>query len=184
VNLYFLRARQRGQAAVLAILLVALAVLIASALVDAYALTDARNWGYQAAQQAALAGASQGRAWNGLDTPLCAGGPSPIQLDAAMASQAASDMLDQEMGLRGISSYTSDIRVLPAYNGGTISSYPPIPVRLGASRGNWSSSEPAVGVYLSFPVSTFLLSFVGRPAVQIEVFASASVHQPTGVCTP
>jgi len=44
--------------------------------------------------------------------------------------------------------------------------------------------EPAVGVYLSFPASTFLLSFVGRPTVQIEVFASAAVHQPVGACAP
>ena len=86
--------------------------------------------------------------------------------------------------MRGIVDFTSDVRVLPDYEGGSISGYPPAAVRLGAGRGNWTSSEPAVGVYLSFPVSTFLLSFVGRPIVQVSVFASASVHQPGGVCTP
>jgi len=29
-----------------------------------------------------------------------------------------------------------------------------------------------------------LLSFVGRPTVQINVFASAGVQQPEGACTP
>ena len=184
MNFSFLRARQHGQAAVLAVLFITLFVLIASALVDAYALTEARNWGYQAAQQAAMAGVSQGRDWSNLATPPCTGGPAPIKLDETTAEQAADDMLQQEMGLRGISDYSADIRVLPGYRGGTISGFPPIPVRLGAGRGNWSSTEPAVGVYLSFPVSTFLLSFVGRPTVQIEVFASAAVHQPVGACTP
>jgi len=184
VNFSFLRARQHGQAAVLAVLLVMLFVLLASALVDAYTLLEARNWGYQAAQQAALAGVSQGRDWSSLATPPCSGGPAPIRLDQTTAGQAADDMLQQEMGLRGISDYSDDIRVLPGYAGGTVSGFPPIPVRLGAARGTWSSTEPAVGVYLSFPVSTFLLSFVGRPTVQIEVFASAAVHQPLGACAP
>jgi len=152
--------------------------------VDGYLLMEARNWGYQAAQQAALAGVSQGRDWESLASPPCAGGPAPIHLDASTAQKAATNLLQQEMSLRGIVDFTSDVRVLPDYEGGSISGYPPAAVRLGAGRSNWSSSEPAVGVYLSFPVNTFLLSFVGRPTVQINVFASAGVHQPDGACTP
>jgi hypothetical protein len=178
------RSRERGQVAVLAVLLVLLFFLLATGLVDAYALLEARNWGYQAAQQAALAGVSQGRDWNSLTNPPCTGGPAPIKLDRDSAQSGVTDTLTQEMMLRGIYNFSYDVRVLADYAGGTLSGYPPVPVRLGASRGKWSSTEPAVGVYLSFPVSTFLMSFVGRPTVQINVFASASVHQPEGACTP
>ena len=179
-----MRAKERGQAAVLAVLLIMVFVLLASALVDGYALLEARNWGYEVAQQAAMAGVSQGRDWNALATPPCTGGPAPIRLVAANASSAAQDFLQREMTLRGISSYTYEIRVLPNYTGGSISGFPPSPTRLGGSRGSWTVSEPSVGVYVSFPARTFLMSFIGRPTVQVNVFASASVHQPEGVCTP
>jgi hypothetical protein len=177
--------KESGQVAVQAVLLVLLFFLLATGLVDGYLLLEARNWGYQAAQQAALAGVSQGRDWANLASPPCLGGPVPIRLVSSTAQQVATTLLKQEMALRGMTSgYTYDIRVLPDYEGGTVSGYPPIPVRLGAGRGTWSSQEPAVGVSLSFPVSTFLLSFVGRPTVQIVVFASSAVHQPKGACTP
>ena len=180
----FFRRCERGQVAVQAVLLILLFFLLATALVDVYSMLEARNWGYQVAQQAALAGVSQGRDWNSLATPPCTGGPAPIGLVSSTARSGSINILQQEMTLRGISSYSYDVRVLPDYDGGTVSGYPPIPVRLGASRGRWSSAEPAVGVYLSFPVSTFLMSFVGRQTVQINVFASAGVHQPDGACTP
>ena len=178
------RQKERGQVAVLGAVLIMLFILLAAAVVDVYALLEARNWGYQAAQQAALAGISNGRDWASLNPPPCTGGPAPIRLASSTAQSAAVNLLQQEMALRGISGYTYDVRALPDYNGGSIPGYPPLPIRLGAGRGNWSSGEPAVGVYLSFPVSTFLLSFVGRPTVQINVFASAGVQQPEGACTP
>jgi len=176
--------KERGQIAVGYVVLVMLFFLLASVLVDAYSLLEARAWGYQAAQQAALAGVSQGRDWDGLSSPLCTGGPAPIQLDANAAESAAASLLQQEMALRGVTGYSFDIRVLPDYDGGSIPGFPPKTVRLGEGRSSWSSPEPAVGVYLSFPVSTFLMSFVGRPTVQLYVFASAGVVQPEGACTP
>ena len=180
----FFHRRERGQVAVQAVLLILLFFLLATVLVDVYTLLEARNWGYQAAQQAAMAGVSQGRDWNSLADLPCTGGPAPIGLVSSTARSGAINLLQQEMALRGVSSYSYDVRVLPGYAGGTVSGYPPIPVRLGASRSKWSSTEPAVGVYLSFPVSTFLMSFVGRQTVQVNVFASAGVHQPDGACTP
>ena len=80
---------ERGQIAVSFVVLVMLFFLLAAALVDAYSLLEARNWGYQAAQQAALAGVSQGRDWSGLVSPPCTGGPAPIQLDGATAVTSA-----------------------------------------------------------------------------------------------
>ena len=179
-----LPSRQRGQVAAQAALLIMLFVLLASALVEAYTLLEARNWGYQAAQQAALAGVSKGRDWASVTSPPCTDGPAPISLAPAAAQNAASTLLEQELALRGVTGYSYDIRVLPDISGGAIAGFPPATVRLGNGRGSWTSAEPAVGVYLSFPVSTFLLSFVGRPTVQIHVFASAGVVQPEGACIP
>ncbi len=176
--------KESGQAAVLAVLLVMVFVLLASALVDGYSLLEARTWGYEAAQQAAMAGVSQGRDWNSLATPPCSGGPAPIRLVSSTAASVSTTFLNRELAQRGVPNAVYDVRVLPNYTGGSIAGFPPSPVRLGAGRGSWSTTEPSVGVYLSFPVTTFLMSFVGRPTVQINVFASASVHQPTGACTP
>jgi hypothetical protein len=103
-------------------------------------------------------------------------------------------MLDREMAVRGFTTrapgpsvlpgtYYADIRVLPDVGGGTIAGYPPVPVRLGSSRGNWSSENPAVGVYLTFPVYTFFMSFVGRDYVTVNVFAAAEAAQPA-LCPP
>ncbi len=175
---------QRGQVAVIAVLLIMIFIMLAAGLVDAYAILEARNWGYQAAQQAALAGVSGGRDWSRLTPPPCTGGPPPIRLASGAAQNAAINLLQQEMTLRGVPNYAYDVRVLPDYGGGSISGFPPVPARLGAGRGAWSSSEPAVGVYLSFPVSTLLLSFVGRSYVTVNVFASAAVKQPAGACSP
>ena len=180
----FHRSRERGQVAVQAVLLILLFILLATVLVDVYSMLEARNWGYQIAQQAALAGVSQGRDWNSLATPPCTGGPAPIRLVSSTAQNAAINILEREMVFRGISYAVYDVRVLPDYDGGSIAGFPPSTVRLGAGRGDWSVTEPSVGVYLTFRVSTFLMSFVGRPTVDISVFASAGVHQPDGACTP
>lgn len=179
-----IRKTERGQIIVPALVIILLFILLSAGLIDVYQLLEARNWGYEAAQQAALAGVSAGRDWNSLASPPCTGGPAPISLVASTAQNTTIQFLQQEMNLRGVRGYTYDVRVLPGYSGGTIPGFPPSPTRLGAGLGNWSSPEPAVGVYITFPVSTFLMSFVGRPTVQINVFASAGVHQPDGHCTP
>jgi hypothetical protein len=176
---------ESGQVVIASLLIIVVFIFLLAALVDGYALFEARDWGYQTAQQAALAGSSIGRDWAGsTKAPGGCIGPAAVELDADTARNAALNFLNSEMALRGMSGYSYDIRVLPDYDGGTVSGYPPQPVRLGASRGSWSSDEPSIGVYLSFPVSTFLMSMVGRPTVQLHVFASASVGQPVGVCPP
>ena len=179
------RRSERGQVTVLGLLFLLNFVLLAAALVDIYTLFEARDWGYQVAQQASLAGVSIGRDWSTVTVPggSCVG-PGPVTLKIATAQNTAVDYVNREMALRGLSTYTYDVRVLPNYDGGSISGYPPRPVRLGSGLGNWSTDEPAVAVYLSFPVSTFLLSLVGRPTVQLHTFASAAVGQPANVCPP
>jgi hypothetical protein len=191
-----LRARKayRGQVLVLAIIIILLFIFVATALIDVYHLEEARNWGYRVAQSAAMAGVS-GNATSWIvfqptidpvaDTPIprsppC-NDPVQVQLNAGEAYSAAQAMLQREMSARGFSSpvdYDYDIRVIPNVGGDTIPNYPTVPVRLGASRGDWSAANPAVGVYLSFRVHTFLMSIVGRNTVEIHVFAAAEVSEP------
>jgi len=172
---------ESGQVAVLIVILAMLFIGVAGALIDVYALLEARNWAYQASQQAALVGVSKGREWSGITSNR--GCLEPMTLNAGTARSEAESLLQQEMNLRGITNYDHDVRVLPDAAGGSISGFPPQTVRLGEGRGIWSSSEPSVGVYLSFPVQTFLMSFFGRPQVQIDVFAAGSIHQPANVCS-
>ena len=180
------RRSESGQVVILGILILLVLIFLTAALIDAYSIYEARDWGYQVAQQAALAGVSVSRDWAGVTQPPGAGctGPVAITLNEAEARNKADQVVQLEISSRGLISYTRDIRVLPDYDGGTISNFPPSPVRLGNSLGQWSANEPSVGVYLSFPVSTFLLSFAGRPTVDVHVFASASVAQPAGACPP
>jgi hypothetical protein len=176
-------------------------ILAAAVLVDVYQLEEARNWGYRVAQQAALAGASEGRDWSFFQPtvdplaltptpsdPPCAD-PGRIQLITSQASDAADEMLNYEMSARGFSTrtaapsnlpgtYYADVQVLPDPEGGSIAGFPPKPVRLGEDRGYWITDNPAVGVYLTFPVYTFFMSFVGRNSVTISVFAAAEASQP------
>ncbi len=171
---------ESGQIAVLVVVLTMLFTGLAGALIDVYVLLEARNWAYQAAQQAALVGVSKGREWSGITSDR--GCLEPMTLNEGTARSEAEGLLQQEMNLRGITNYDHDVRVLPGAAGGSASGFPPQTVRLGEGRGSWSMSEPSVGVYLTFPVQTFLLPFIGHPQVQIDVFAAGSIHQPANVC--
>jgi len=172
---------ESGQIAVLIVILAMLFIGLAGALIDVYVLLEARNWAYQAAQQAALVGVSKGREWSGITTNR--GCLEPMTLNAGAARTEAENLLQMEMNLRGITNYAHEVRVLPDAAGGSVSGFPPETVRLGEGRGGWSMFEPSVGVYLSFPVQTFLLPFFGRSQVQIDVFAAGSIHQPANVCS-
>jgi hypothetical protein len=187
----------RGQVLVLAVVIILLFIFTATALIDVFHLEEARNWGYRVAQDAAIAGATYtSTRWKFFqptvdplaDTPTprldgCMDS-IPVQLNASEAKDAATVMLTHEMGLRGFVSpgdYDYDIQVLPDIGGGTVVNYPTVPVRLGVNRGDWSASHPAVGVYISFRVHTFMMSIVGRDTVEVHVFAAAEVSEPV-VC--
>ena len=171
---------ESGQIAVLVVILTMLFIGLTGALVDVYVLLEARNWAYQAAQQAALVGVSKGREWPGITSDR--GCLEPMILNEGTSRSEAESLLQQEMNLRGITNYDHEVRVLPDAAGGSVSGFPPQMVRLGEGRGAWSMSEPSVGVYLSFPVQTFFLAFFRRPQVQIDVFAAGSIHQPANIC--
>jgi hypothetical protein len=89
----------------------------------------------------------------------------------------AQNLVNSAMQARGITGYTSSIRVLPDPLGGTVSGFPPRPVRLGEGLSDWSSNEPAVGVYLEVPVQWTILDIFGIDLKTVRVFASAGVAQ-------
>lgn len=162
---------RKAQSAVIGLIFVLVLITIASGLVDIYRLYAARNWAYQVAQEAALAGASRGRDWNS----ITAG--DEMRLNADIAISEAQEIVQVEMDSRQIVGYSMDIRVLPEPNGGTISGFPPRSVRLGTSRGDWNSDEPAVGIYLTMPVSWLMLDRLGIVGKSVSVFAAAGVAQ-------
>jgi flagellin-like protein len=160
---------RKAQSAVFGLLIILVLVVVAAGLVDIYRLYAARNWAYTVAQEAALTGASQGRDW------AYVAATGNIRLTSELAASQAQQIVSAEMSARGVSGYTLDIRVLPDPTGGSIAGYPPRPVRLGSSLGNWSADEPAVGVFLNVPVNWLLLDRFGITGKSITVFASAGV---------
>jgi len=163
---------EKGQAAVWGMLLTAVFLLVVAALVDVYCLVETRNWAYAVAQEAALGGASRGRDWRAVVSS------GQMKLDEALARREAVDLVEVEMASRGVTAYNMDVRVLPNPDGGAIPGYPPRPVRLGDRMGEWSTSEPAVGVYLELAVDTPLLKFAGLSSGIVYTFVAAGVVQP------
>ena len=161
----------RAQTAAWGLLIILTLIVIASGLVDVYSLYAARNWAYSVAQEAALTGVSKGRDWSSLTSG------SGIKLNSSTAKTEAQNLVIAAMNRRGIPTFSMDVRILPDPTGGSITGYPPNPVRLGSSLGNWSSSEPAVGVYLEVPVRWMLLDLFAVQTKTVKVFASAGVSQ-------
>ncbi len=187
------RKATRGQILILAVIFIFMFLLVGVVLIDIYHVEEARAWGYRVAQQAALAGASQtSTGWIVyqptvdplLPTPTARSDncldPVRVQLDPADAQDAAEDMLNQEMQYRGFAypaDYAYEIHILPDFDGGPPEpGWPPGSARLGG--GDWSADNPAVGVYLSFDVYTFMSGFIGRSSVTVHVFAAAEVAEP------
>jgi hypothetical protein len=162
---------RKAQSAVWGLLATLLYIAIAGGLVDIYRLYAARNWAYSVAQEAALIGASRGRDWSSISAS------GEIRLILATTKSETEKRIATEMAARGISVYTVDVRVLPDPLGGRVAGYPPRPVRLGRDRGEWSSNEPAVGVYLSMPVDWLLLDRLGIIEKSVSVFAAAGVSK-------
>jgi hypothetical protein len=190
------RKAHRGQILILAVVIIFFFFLVAVALIDVYKVQEARVWGYRVAQQAALYGASgtlgENSNWKLYETPTLGPmedtptprtddciNPVQIELKKTEARDAAQYMLDLEMQGRGFDpgDYYSEIQVLPDHDGGTIYSWPPAGARLGNSP-DWSAENPAVGVYLTFNVATFISSVVGWDSVPVHVFAAAEASQP------
>jgi hypothetical protein len=162
---------RRAQSLVWGFLAMLVFVAVAAGLVDIYRLYAARNWAYSVAQEAAMTGASRGRDWSSITS----GGD--MRLNSNVAKDEAQKMVTAELSARGISQYVLDVRVLPDSTGGAVAGFPPRHVRLGSGLGNWSSNEPAVGVYLEVPVNWLMLDMLNTQVKTIRVFAAAGVAQ-------
>lgn len=166
----FARKHLRGQAIAAGVLLVMIFTLLAAGIADLYRLREARNWGYRAAESAALAGVTLGRDL----TPVYDPARGEPRVDPTAGHSNAEAALLDALSRRGVAGATYRIEVLEW--GGTINGYPPVDradLMTGAS--TWTSSEPAVGVYLEIPVNTTLLRFVLGDRVAVHVFAAAGV---------
>jgi len=161
---------QRGQATVAGIMTTLILILITAGLVDLYRLQEVRSWAYQAASDAALAGAGSGRDYGRF---MATG---VISLDEEVAIEAARERIEEEMAARGIAQYVVDIRVLPDPEGGVIPGYPPVPRASQWNVSSWSEGEPSVGVFLVVPVETHLFGLIdGNRPIEVHVFAAAGV---------
>ena len=160
---------RQAQSAVLGIFMVLVFSLLAAGLVDIYRAFAARTWAYSVAQEAALAGASQGRDWDSLSLT------GELRLNETSATSSAENIVRVEMDQHRISSYSVLVQVIPDPDGGEIRGFPPRPVRPGSGKGDWKTDEPTVGVYLSVPVDWVLLDSFGILEPSVSVFASAGV---------
>ena len=162
---------RRGQLAVWGFLCMLIFIALCAGLVDIYRLYAARNWAYTLAQEAALSGVSNGRDW------LAVLAQGELCLDAHTAKNETEQVITAEMNARGISGYRVLVQVLPNPDGGVVPGFPPRAVRLGSGMGDWSSDEPAVGVYLEVPVSWVLMDLLHVADKSVHVFAAAGVAQ-------
>lgn len=161
---------ERGQASVAGIMATLILILITAGLVDLYRFQEVRSWAYQAASDAALAGAGSGRDYGRF---MATG---VISLDEEVAIQAARERIQEEMAARGITGYLVEIRALPGPEGGVIPGYPPVPRASQWNVSSWSEGEPSVGVFLIIPVETYLFGLInGNRPIEVHVFAAAGV---------
>lgn len=161
---------EHGQAAALAALLVLLLAVLAGGMVDLYRLQETRNWVYRAAEAAALAGVAVGRDFGEyVDS-------GQVRVDPTLALAAAEETLQMALAWRGATNAVYEIRVLEY--GGATPGFPPVARADLWQAGDWTSDEPAVGVYLEVPVETMLLGLVaGDGSVRVHAFAAAGVYR-------
>ena len=171
----FALAGARGQTTVAAALLLVVLILVAAGLTDAYILLETRAWARQVAEDAAISGASAGRDWDGF---IATG---EMRLIETTAYDVALDALGEGLSQRSAVTAVTDVRVLPDPSGGVIPSYPPLARADIFGSGDWTTTEPAVGVYLTLPVETvfYRLAIGSGQPVELHVFAAAGVATQT-----
>ncbi len=161
----------RGQDLAVGFLAVMIFVLTAAGLADLTRLVVTRNFADRVAYEAALIGVSRGRDWN------YAVSNGVLRLTSATAQTEAQSAVASMMSQAKISTYSVDVRVLPDPTGGTITGFPPVASAAAFDSANWTSSRPAVGVYVVIPMTTYLFGMVnGGAAVDVHAFGAAEVH--------
>jgi hypothetical protein len=159
---------ERGQTAVSGLLFTLILALIVAFLVDVYSLKETRSFAYDLASEAALIGAARGRDFSHFIST------GEIRILEDVAREEALEVIVEGMGRRGITDYEVRIEVLP--EGGTVFGFPPVPRASQFGSSDFSSEEPAVGVYLAIPVRVYFFGLVvGGESVTVHVFAASGI---------
>lgn len=189
--------RERGQIAILTLLIISIFVILGIGGIDVYRIYEIRSWAAQAAQRAASQGVttaarlSEGERLTGVDLYPCAG---YITLDQSLAVDNATVIMESYL-LSRIAEFSAapSLYVYALNTPGNFIVFPDAPSRgfannpasgrlyLGATQ-VWEVDEPSVAVAGVIPVSTFLGSFVGMSTIDVTYFATAAVSQPDNVC--
>ncbi len=158
----------RGAAALWGAMASLVLILVAAAVLDEYRLSTTRDWAYQVASDAALRGVSRGRDFASLT------GTGVMKLDEGAAVYEAMSAASAALAEKGVSSYVLDARALP--QGGTIYGFPPVARASQSGETDWSSTEPAVSVYLEVPVPVAFFGWVnGARSEPVHAFAAAGL---------
>ena len=189
---------EKGQVALLGILVIMVFVMLLIGMVDVYRLLEMRSWAYQASQRATADGVTTGIQINNGVRLTSLGDATPcvgrITINTSTAeSQATATMnaylADRTSGFGGTTTLVvaarNDASNPVVFTDHPTRGYPDNPAkdRLLATVGTtWTASEPSVMVAGIIPVKTFLGSFVGIPTIDITYFSVTSVHQPDNVC--
>ena len=161
-------AERQGAAALWGALASLVLILAAAAVLDVYRLSTTRDWAYQVASDAALRGVSRGRDFASLTQS------GSMRLDETIAREEAMSAAEAALAEKGIALYVLDVRVLP--DGGVEYGFPPVPRASQTGETSWSSTEPAVGVYLEISVPVAFFGWVnGSSSVPVHAFAAAAL---------
>ncbi|TAK36110.1 MAG: hypothetical protein EPO21_03950 [Chloroflexota bacterium] len=160
----------RGAAALWGAMAAVVLALSAAAVLDVYQLSITRNWAYQIASEAALRGVSWGRDFASVAEN---GG---MRLDETTAIEEATSAVEAALAERGVARYLLDVRALP--EGGTETGFPPVSRAIQSGKTDWSSTEPAIGVYLELAVPVAFFGLVsGTHSVPVHAFAAAALAE-------
>ncbi len=192
------RKEEKGQVALLGILIIMVFVMLFIGMTDVYRLLEMRSWAYQASQRAAADGVATGiqinnavRATSLGDVVPCVGS---VNLNATTAETQAKATMNSYLADRASSFGGTTTLVVAARNDSSspvvftdqpARGYPDNPARdrfLASVGTSWTATEPSVMVAGVIPVKTFLGAFVGLPTVDITYFSVTSIHQPSNLC--
>ncbi len=163
---------ERGQMAPAALVLILLLVTVAAAAIDGVQLLQVRQRVYQITADAALQGTRAGAQYEA----YVLGGA--VTLDPVSATAQAQAVATAGLHAAGLMTYTVRIEVLPAATGGVVPGFPPVARAAATGAADWSSPEPAVGVYVQAAVPTLWLHWIlGTTAVPVHAFSAAGMTQ-------
>ncbi|MBU0491897.1 MAG: hypothetical protein KKB13_08615 [Chloroflexi bacterium] len=145
-------------------------IVLAAGLVDLYSLLQTKTWAYNVATDAALQGVASGRDYGSLYAS------GSMALNPAVAAATAQAAAEDALAARGFIGYNVEVQVLSDPGGGTVADFPPTARAAPGGATTWTTTEPAVGVYLRVPVRTFFARLItGGDELPIHAFASAGL---------